>query len=202
MRHDTSRAAGRPSPSRSMRPTSKSPTAAETRDFFSSLLGLEPRSRLAGRFRPREIERATYFRQHPLQALAHLVIGEPDFQEAVGLDRTTTLAVGERLGGMLRPVELDGQPRFPAAEIDDEPGDRRLPLEFPAIEAAVAQFLPEHLFGAGCFGAKAAGDIGLASHGEPGELTLPKISTHPDGALPSPGRLTPSRPLPPGEVHQ
>src|SRR5215204_6469466 len=38
MRHDTSRAAGRPSPSRSMRPTSKSPTAAETRDFFSSLL--------------------------------------------------------------------------------------------------------------------------------------------------------------------
>src|SRR5215203_7097301 len=39
MRHDTSRAAGRPSPSRSMRPTSKSPTAAETRDFFSSLLG-------------------------------------------------------------------------------------------------------------------------------------------------------------------
>src|SRR5215207_7051549 len=38
MRHDTSRAAGRPSPSSSMRPTSKSPTAAETRDFFSSLL--------------------------------------------------------------------------------------------------------------------------------------------------------------------
>src|SRR5215208_4994497 len=38
MRHDTSRAAGRPSPSRSMRPTSKSPTSAETRDFFSSLL--------------------------------------------------------------------------------------------------------------------------------------------------------------------
>src|SRR5215203_6863005 len=41
MRHDTSRAAGRPSPSRSMRPTSKSPTAAETRDFFSSLLALK-----------------------------------------------------------------------------------------------------------------------------------------------------------------
>src|SRR5215217_2039129 len=38
MRHDTSRAAGRPSRSRSMRPTSKNPTAAETRDFFSSLL--------------------------------------------------------------------------------------------------------------------------------------------------------------------
>ena len=103
------------------------------------------------------------FRQHPLQALAHLVVGEPDFQEAVGLDRTTTLGVGERLRGMLRAVELDRQSRFPAAEIDNEPGDRRLPPEFPAIEAAVPQLLPEHLLGPWCFGAKAASGIGLAS---------------------------------------
>src|SRR5215207_9459499 len=48
MRHDTSRAAGRPSPSRSMRPTSKSPTAAETRDFFSSLLERERGAAAAG----------------------------------------------------------------------------------------------------------------------------------------------------------
>src|SRR5215204_3729770 len=57
MRHDTSRAAGRPSPSRSMRPTSKSPTAAETRDFFSSLLEVQkwvhPRGAAATDGRPK-----------------------------------------------------------------------------------------------------------------------------------------------------
>jgi hypothetical protein len=123
-------------------------------------LRLESWKRIARRSRSRDVKRAANLHQHPLEPLANLVIGEADLQQAIGLDRATALRVGNRLSGMLRSIDLDGEARLPATVIDDEAGDRNLAPKLPSVEAAVSQLLPKRLFRSGRVCAKAAGEMG------------------------------------------
>jgi hypothetical protein len=123
---------------------------------------VETGERLARRLCSRDIEGSPDLGQNPIEALFHLVVGETKLEEAVGLDDSPPLRIGERLICMMRPIEFDREPRVVTAKIHDETEERHLPPELPVVETAAAQLLPQDILGARVLSAQAAGDASAA----------------------------------------
>ncbi len=138
--------------------TNPLPMGEGCRALPASIEAWRRRSRLP---RSRNVRHAEDFLQHPVEPFLHLVIGEAEFEITVGLDRRASLRVGERLFGVMLPVEFDRQAEVVAAEIDDIAGDRRLPAKLQPVETRCAKFSPQECFGRGAFLAEASGDLNV-----------------------------------------
>ncbi len=93
------------------------------------------------------IQRAPDLLNDPGKPASHVVVGETDFQIAGSFNLGSRRRVGVGQLGMLPAIHLDGEPRGFAGEIRYASGNRDLTTKLPAIEAPVAQLVPEHLFG-------------------------------------------------------
>ncbi len=133
----------------------------------SRSIRIQTRQRLSHGIAPRDIQHPPYLFKHPGRAPGNIGIGEADFLVSGGLDRGGPQSVGFGLVGVMDPVKLDRQPRRLATKIDDEPGDRRLPPELPAVNATAAQFLPQPHFGAGRGFPQVSGDCRFSLHHGP-----------------------------------
>ena len=94
----------------------------------------------------RDISRAQDFPHDPVQPRLHLVVGEPQFEIAVPLDRVASFAVGDRPQRMMWAVDLDREAEGKAGEIGDESCNRNLTAEFQAREPRTAQNVPQRVF--------------------------------------------------------
>jgi hypothetical protein len=144
------------------------------------------------------IEHAPDFLDDPIEPGAHVVIGEADLQVARGLDPFTPGGVKVRLLGVMDAIELDGEPGGFTGEIDDVAGDRDLPTEFPAVEPAIAELLPQQVLRGCPLGTQAArGCLDESRHsGVPGM----RWREYADSSTPHTlTRLLRSHPLPQGE---
>ena len=107
---------------------------------------LHARKRIARRPRTRDVRGAQDFPHDPVQPRLHLVVGEPQFEIAVPLDRVASFAVGDRPQRMMWAVDLDREAEGKAGEIGDESCNRNLTAEFQAREPRTAQNVPQRVF--------------------------------------------------------
>ena len=85
------------------------------------------------------------------------VVGEAEDAVAGGGEEGIAIGVGLALGVVDRAIELDDEATIRAAEIDDEGADGVLAAELKAVEASIAEGVPEDLLGGGLPGSEVAG---------------------------------------------
>jgi hypothetical protein len=90
-----------------------------------------------------------YAFEHTLGIFQHIVIPESQDEIPHRLQDSCSIGIPLSVRIVLSAIDLHDELRIRAAEVDNEPIDRYLSLEFPAREPAVAQAKPQHALGVG-----------------------------------------------------
>jgi len=125
-------------------------------------LWLEARKRRPRVPRSCDIDRASNFLHHPIKPFHHFLIVKAQFEKSMPFNRKAARGVSPFLLGVVNSIELDGEPEFNTAKIDDGARDRLLATKFDSFEASTAQMLPKNLLRGGLGRAQATGDAGPA----------------------------------------
>ena len=107
---------------------------------------LPPRMRCSLLAPFRHIHHPANFLQHPINPLIHLAVAKSQFNKASLRNCSTARAVISDALIMLLAVNLDGEPRFNAAEVSYVTCNDFLPSKLQALKPSPTQTLPQFLF--------------------------------------------------------
>jgi len=96
---------------------------------------------------------------HVVQVVEHVIIAHAEHAISVLSDDLLSYAIRLTRSIVACPINLDHQASGVAAEIDHQGANRPLTPEFPALEAAIAQCVPEITFGDGHFAPEVTGEF-------------------------------------------
>jgi len=103
------------------------------------------------------------FRDDPIEPFLHFIVRKAKLDITVHFNQLPASSIAFKLIEVMFTIEFDREAEIEAAEIDNKPSDRYLPPELQSIDLAVAQLLPQYVFGRCAFCAQASRNLNRPS---------------------------------------